>query len=1275
MTLDKLDEALSNLERRIGIDPSGRRAHGPLHRDDDISAIRARQEALARNDVYATPSRPAPRGGYAATPQMAAEPAGLRAEMARLREELNREMSTTIAGQFEGIRDEIRSLWHQAGSASAEDIADGFGRVSRELGVVASRVEASDMGAMRAEVEELKNHVLALAREDTLRDMADRWSVVEREISALPQLLGSRKDLNAVSERMADMDQALRSLPDSRSIGAMEDQLRALAEAVESIAGHNAAIAPAHLRAIEDRLDEITRAIVSVSVSAAPPELDTTPFERIEARLSSLARQVEDRRDAEQSESVERRLAEIAARLDELQDSATDSGSSRAFEAVAMRLDDIVRRIESTPAGEAGAMPGDLDQRLDSIAARLDAANSSAEERGQHLFQSLDQRMEDLARRIDENERDAGPMPTFDHMERRIEEIAQMLSAGEGFAPYQGGQPDLDVIGGLEAQIAALSEKLSSVALPHADHSPLAELAPRLAEISEQLTSGREDMITIARETAEEVIARYSHGATEGQKAMLGDLAGDLRMLETLSRDSDDRNMRTFEAIHDTLIKVAERIAGLEDSLRYGAFAPQADVEPETEREPAPRSAEPAMARPVRQPAKPASAMTHVEDAPSLDFAASEPEPAMVQTHRVPSAGISPAEAAAMAARAALDRELTSDEDRDIEQSFAARETAERKGLLSGLRSAIMRNAPDEGATPAGDAEPPLFGQTSREDNEAAAAAKLQDEPLEPGSGAPDLAEIMKRVRAERADAPLQGTAQDSSADDAGKSDFIAAARRAARAAAADISVSEKSTAGKETRARAAKPGKAAKAGKAEKVAKSGEAAKGGKSVLAANRRPLMLAAGAVLLALMAYPLARGYLERGGSPADVADVETIDPVITDTGGNAADRAADGMDLMAPAASDGVAPVGPVRVVEAAKDNSADGDAPMAKAFDAGAEAAMKAPTMTAPALTTPPMTTPGTLTASVDMSPEPAVNAGFQKVTLSDVPETAGPVALREAAAAGDPKALFVVGDRLLGKGPGAPDSDLKGAARWFEMAAEMDFAPAQYRIGNAYEKGLGVERDAARAKEWYARAAEAGNVSAMHNLAVLHATEIDGERDMQEAARWFMEAADHGVTDSQVNLGILSARGEGLAQDLSESWKWLSLAAKAGDKDAAAKRDEVAGFMRPDQMKTARDAVDLWKVKPVDPAANAVDVPDAWTTGKEMTAAAPISPDAMKKAIRNIQGILNQNGYDAGPADGLMGSRTRQAIVDFQKANGLLPTGEVDRALVNKLLEVNKQG
>jgi localization factor PodJL len=186
-----------------------------------------------------------------------------------------------------------------------------------------------------------------------------------------------------------------------------------------------------------------------------------------------------------------------------------------------------------------------------------------------------------------------------------------------------------------------------------------------------------------------------------------------------------------------------------------------------------------------------------------------------------------------------------------------------------------------------------------------------------------------------------------------------------------------------------------------------------------------------------------------------------------------------------------------------------------------------------------------------------------------------------------------------------------------------------------------------------------------MHNLGVLHAMGADGPVDNEAAVRWFEKAAELGVKDSQFNLGILAAKGVGMPQNLEESYKWFALVAKSGDKDAQAKRDEVANSLRPEQLQRARAAVELWKARPVDVAANVVDVPDAWREGDTKTAGID-----MKQAVRNIQLILGKNGYDPGTPDGVMGDKTKSAIAAFQKANGMEPTGEVNEALVTALLK-----
>jgi localization factor PodJL len=244
---------------------------------------------------------------------------------------------------------------------------------------------------------------------------------------------------------------------------------------------------------------------------------------------------------------------------------------------------------------------------------------------------------------------------------------------------------------------------------------------------------------------------------------------------------------------------------------------------------------------------------------------------------------------------------------------------------------------------------------------------------------------------------------------------------------------------------------------------------------------------------------------------------------------------------------------------------------------------------------------------------------------------------------------------------------DLAEAAKWYQRAAESGLAPAQYRLGSLYEKGQGVARDPKAAATWYTRAAEAGNAKSMHNLAVLHAEGGLGQPDYAVAAKWFEQAADFGVRDSQYNLGILYARGLGVPRDLTASYKWFAIAAQAGDADSAKKRDDVAQVLDKDALARARLAVETWKQKTPDPAANDVVADDpSWNAAPEQTAATVGGGDLVMQA----QTLLARRGYDPGPADGKMGKRTRDAIAAFQKARGLPVTGDVDAVLIQALAE-----
>lgn len=225
--------------------------------------------------------------------------------------------------------------------------------------------------------------------------------------------------------------------------------------------------------------------------------------------------------------------------------------------------------------------------------------------------------------------------------------------------------------------------------------------------------------------------------------------------------------------------------------------------------------------------------------------------------------------------------------------------------------------------------------------------------------------------------------------------------------------------------------------------------------------------------------------------------------------------------------------------------------------------------------------------------------------TIGDLPAQV-PAVLREAALAGDATAVYEIASRASEGRELAHDPIL--AAHLYESAARAGYAPAQERLAMLYEKGVGLLRDSRLATSWYERAAGGGNVRAMHNLATLLASGVDGKPDYPAALRWYTEAAEAGLQDSQFNLGVLFARGIGTRTDLPKAFKWFALAAAQGDAEAAKKRDEIATRLTTAELASARNALERWQPKPVDPAANTTTPVARGQTAALEPAAAPRS-------------------------------------------------------------------
>ena len=303
------------------------------------------------------------------------------------------------------------------------------------------------------------------------------------------------------------------------------------------------------------------------------------------------------------------------------------------------------------------------------------------------------------------------------------------------------------------------------------------------------------------------------------------------------------------------------------------------------------------------------------------------------------------------------------------------------------------------------------------------------------------------------------------------------------------------------------------------------------------------------------------------------------------------------------------------------------------------------------------------LPPGVTLSVEEGIPDASQHVASSVgmPPASLGPLALRQAAAKGDPKAQYIIALRYLKFSP----ANFAEAARWFGYAASAGLAPAQYRLATMYERGQGVTKDAGRARSWYGAAAEKGNIKAMHNLAVSESGREGGITDYEAAFKWYVQAASYGLADSQFNLGILAEHGLGMTKSLPEAYKWFALAAAQGDVEAGKRRDLIKAQLDAPALAEAEQSVKAWAPKTEAAEANEIEEAPIWAAEAEAKAAIPSSNAEL---ITRAQRLLNKLGYDVGVPDGQLGDRTRTAIETFQRKNGQEATGEVSIPLVTRL-------
>ncbi|KAF8926443.1 hypothetical protein BGZ58_011177 [Dissophora ornata] len=126
---------------------------------------------------------------------------------------------------------------------------------------------------------------------------------------------------------------------------------------------------------------------------------------------------------------------------------------------------------------------------------------------------------------------------------------------------------------------------------------------------------------------------------------------------------------------------------------------------------------------------------------------------------------------------------------------------------------------------------------------------------------------------------------------------------------------------------------------------------------------------------------------------------------------------------------------------------------------------------------------------------------------------------------------------------------DYTKSVKWFQMAADKGYAPAQVALGILHlYGGMGVPQDFGRALDKLQGAANQGHIEACTILGRAYFNGICVAENNEEAMRWFREAAERGNGEAQSYIGIMYYHGRGVEQDYAESKKLMSLAAAQGE-------------------------------------------------------------------------------------------------------------------------------
>ena len=1015
------------------------------------------------------------------------------------------QQSELLKQHYSNINAELQSLKALISGASTSASSDGSLQLIQDT--LNANFTAITQQLENSQSSQMDSSVFSSALEASHKELSQQIIDMKQSIDATltnPNIYAKTLEASHddITKRLDDMHNALQTsiaTPDrytdviEKNHFDLSQQILELQQAIEKVENNPQEISQPDFSSIEMRLEEITRAVVALSLGDG----SINNLERIEARVSDMAKTL-DGFSIPQAQPNEADFDKLEAKLSDI--ASMMHSSSPDLSGVEMQIGNLSEKFENFSSVSLSApISGDennaLLHRMDELVEQI----SQSQEHNNKPNEMIAHQLEQISGAIDKLSIPAVQNTIEDDaannvIVQQLGQIADAIDQLSVSSPTQGMH---------EGQFASLENQLTEISSQLNRASPVGEvslepIANRLNGIEEQLSANRDITIELAAKAAEDAV-KMSVQAMPQMAASVPQMDTDAlnsmsQLLGQLNQETETHNSKNIEAFGEvtrTLGMMVERLGSIESGLAGQNIA-------------APLMQESVAQNQISEP------VTEVQN--QFEEAECTQQPEIEEPIQ---------KATSSAAQLVKAARSAAENTKPPKHELAVEEVSAQIGEpVADANSEVALDQFQSEELPVVET-PDMSMDTMPEVHREPQAEVGPDIAIEPGTGGPDLAALVRQANDRRKN--NRGAEADSSG-----TDFIAAARRAAQAAAQEAGAVEEEI--------------------EEKTKKSLFASL--PELFAKRKKVIVMAAAAALFIALAVPMASMFM--GGQKAEVASIEN-NAIIEQSAEQTLPQAS-----VIPSQNT-VTPIEAEETVEVAEDtqdqvtesasqelpqeinlvnvNLNENPAPAKYLFPSELNAV------------------PAELKTAVQNS-EPAALFELGKLytdgTAIEKDLAKAAQWYERSAELGFAPAQYIIGN-FNEKGLGI-EKNAAVAATWYEQAAKGGNIIAMHNLAvlTATPNALSVEPDMATAFKWFSNAADYGVRDSQVNAGIFHTKGFGTEVNLIEAYKWFAIAAKAGDKDASSKRDVIANAIQPdqleIAKELVEEWKPLDIVKAANE-------------------------------------------------------------------------------------------------------------------------------